>query len=163
MVMCVTVEVSTINSYRMLSKLYPTLMVVMNSEYARWLVIDEKNCHEIDHIHDSQDRYSDQEGWLVRRGRGIVLKQGAPDVFNRRKAAFIHEHLLHVAQKTKELWGKGLYRLLVCVEPEQYKNMLSHELGRVLPPLNLKIIPGNYGHDSVRELQQLFLNHRLAV
>lgn len=135
-------------------------MLVLDSEHARWFRVETDSFEEIDELLDKHERYSDKDGNWQKSSHGQVTKSGMPDMHNRREAEHIHQHLHHIVAKTKELWHSGGYKHLFCVEPDHYKNMLRIEIEKALPPLDMRIISGNFGHATVKELHELFLAHR---
>jgi hypothetical protein len=137
---------SQVTTYRMPSVLYPSLMLVLDSEHARWFRVDENAFEEIMGLRDQEEKHSQEE----RKG----------DVGNTHAAENMRRHISHVVTTTKELWDAHGFKHLFCVEPSDSKNLLEDELKKVLPGADMRVIVGNHGHEGAHKLHELFLAHR---
>lgn len=146
----------TINFYHMQHTQYPSLLVVCNSEVARWVDIERESTEEVAAVFDAKDRYSDREGMFGKNGRGVMYQGGEPDVLNGRKQDHLLHHIRGVAKKTAEHWKQHGYTALTFVAPAKIKGMLEKELRRYLPQISILAMAGNYVHLPVRHVRTMW-------
>lgn len=137
---------------------YPSLLLVLDSEQARWFKVKRTNIEPLDELHDSYERYSDAEGFFKSRSpHSHAIKAGAPEVENRRRRVHHQQHIRTVAEKTRRLWSSQPFRHLSCAVPDTYAHTLPREIHDKLPTADVHVVRGIHTHEDEAQLRNLFL------
>ncbi len=137
---------------------YPSLLLLITSDQARWWCVEKDTVEDILYIKDEPSTYSDREGYFRMARGGKTLKSGEPDMRNRRRAEDVAHHVRRITEETVRLLQGKEYVHLCCILPEKIAHSMKEQFS-THGSLNIDIHMryGNFIHASTRDIRDLFL------